>query len=314
MNISICITVLNEEYSISKLLDSLLVQSKKASEIIIVDGGSIDKTVEIIKHYQKKYSLIKLVVNKSTRAEARNIAVDLAKSEIVAMTDAGCITDLDWLKNITTPFETGKVDVVAGFYTMTGKTKLQKAMSVYMGVTPKRFNQKFLPSTRSIAFTKKIWEEVGGFPEKAEGTAEDTLFNLKLVQNKAKISRMKNATVEWGMPETISDFYLKIKNYAKGDAKSNNWIFPGKGIMSHNIKVLSVFVRYLLALTLFLFSLFGNLSFAYLLICILTYLVWAFRKVYLEFNDRKVALWGTVAQIVSDFAVMEGFLLGIFGK
>ncbi len=313
MNTSICITVLNEEYSISKLLDSLLVQSKKSSEIIIVDGGSIDKTVEIIKHYQKKYSLIKLVVNKSTRAEARNIAVDFAKSEIVAMTDAGCITDLDWLKNITTPFETGKVDVVAGFYTMTGKTKLQKAMSVYMGVTPKRFNQKFLPSTRSIAFTKKIWEEVGGFPEKAEGTAEDTLFNLKLVQNKAKISRMKNATVEWGMPETISDFYLKIKNYAKGDAKSNNWIFPGKGIMSHNIKAISIFLRYILAFVFIVICLFNTSLFVYWIMGLFIYLFWAFRKVYLEFSDWKLALYSPVLQIVSDFAVMRGFLSGIIG-
>ena len=166
MNISICITVLNEEESIGKLLDSLLVQSKKASEIAIVDGGSSDKTVEIIRHYQKKHSFIRLIIEKSSRARARNIAVDFAKSEVIAMTDAGCIADSDWLKNITTPFETGKVDVVAGFYKMVGKTNFQKAESVFMGVTPRKFNHKFLSSTRSIAFTKKIWDEVGGFPEK----------------------------------------------------------------------------------------------------------------------------------------------------
>ena len=52
MNISICITTFNEEGSVGALLDSLLDQSLKADEIIVVDGGSTDKTLEIINHYQ----------------------------------------------------------------------------------------------------------------------------------------------------------------------------------------------------------------------------------------------------------------------
>lgn len=313
MNISICITVLNEEESISKLLDSLLLQSKKASEIVMVDGGSKDKTVEIIRHYQKKYPFIKLVVEKSSRAKARNITCEIAKSEIIAMTDAGCVADRDWLKNITKPFETDRVDVVAGFYHMQGSEPCQKAMSVFMGVTPRKFDHKFLPSTRSIAFTKKIWEEVGGFPENVAGTAEDTLFNKKLIDNGAKFSRMKNATVEWGMPITILNFQLSIFNYTKGDAKSRNWIFPGKGSMSHNIKVLSVFARYLFALASLLYILlFNHPMLVYWAICLFAYLAWAFRKVYLEFGDWKVSLWGPVLQIISDISVMTGFISGYF--
>jgi len=314
MKISLCVTVLNEEESIGKLLDSLLLQSKKANEIIIVDGGSTDRTVEMIRHYQKKHSFIKLIVEKSSRSKARNLAVDLAKSEIIAMTDAGCSALPDWLENLVKPFTTGKIDVVAGFYKMVGTTNFQKAESVFMGVTPRKFNHSFLPSTRSIAFTKDIWERVGGFPENAEGTAEDTIFNLKLIKNGARISRMKNAVVEWGIPASLFDFYLKIMNYAKGDAKSKNLIFPGKGLMSHNIKALSIYPRYILFILLLIFSLKSHILLAYLIIIFFAYLLWAYRKVYLEFGDWKVALWGPVLQIVSDFAVMKGFLSGIFVK
>lgn len=314
MNTSICITVLNEEKTISKLLDSLLNQSKKASEIVIVDGGSTDRTVEIIRHYQKKHSFIKLMVEKSSRAKARNMAVDIAGNEIIAMTDAGCIADKNWLKNITHPFTyTHGVHVVAGFYRMTGSNPVSKAMSVFMGITSGKFNYDFLPSTRSIAFTKKIWEEVGGFPEKTSGTAEDTMFNYKLIKSGVRISRVKDALVEWGMPETIADFRLKLMNYAKGDIESGKWIFPGKGIMSHNIKVLLVFARYLVFLLLFLSGFVLHWLFAYLLALISIYLFWSFRKVYMEFDDWKTAVWGPVLQINSDFAVMKGFILGFLG-
>lgn len=209
MNISICITVLNEEGTIGPLLDSLINQSKKPSEIVIVDGGLKDKTVEITRHYQQKDGRIKLLVEKCSRAKGRNLGVEIAKGDVIAMTDAGCIADKNWLKNLTAPFATSRVDVSAGFYKMMGDSAFQKAESVYLGVRPSGFNYNFLPSTRSIAFTKKIWEEVGGFPEDLEGAAEDTVFNYKLIKAKAKFSRVKDAIVEWGMPANLKDFFLE---------------------------------------------------------------------------------------------------------
>ena len=324
MNISICIITLNEEGTIASLLDSLLNQSKKAKEIIIVDGGSTDKTIEIIRHYpacisyaesiagrQKKGTVIRLLVEKSSRAKGRNLGVEIAKGEIIATTDAGCIVDKNWLKNLTAPFATGRVDVAAGFYKMTGDSPLQKAESVYLGTTPRHFNKSFLPSSRSLAFTKKIWEELGGFPENIEGTVEDTMFNNKLIKASAKISRVKDAIVEWGMPESLNEFFWKVFGYAKGDALTKIWIFPGKGLTSHNIKSLLMILRYLLGLIILVFSIKYHLLLPALIILFMLYLLWAFRKVFLEFGDYRVALWGPVVQITSDMAVIGGFVSGI---
>lgn len=311
---SVVITVLNEGDTIGALLDSLLAQTKKPEQIIIVDGGSNDSTVEIIRHYQKHYNRIKLLVEKSSRAKGRNLGCEIAKSEIIAMTDAGCIADKNWLKNITSPFEKTKVDVVAGYYHMSGGTPVECAMMKFMGVMPNSYDVNFLPSTRSMAFKKDIWEKVGGFPERLTGAAEDTVFNFKLIKNDAKLSRMKNAIVEWGMPTTISNFQFKIYNYAKGDAKSKIWIFPKKGFASHNIHSLYILLRYLLFLSLAIITFHYHLSLLYCLIVALLYIFWAFRKINMEFRSWKVAVWGPVLQIVSDFAVMRGFIDGILGK
>src|SRR3972149_7809621 len=138
MKASVCITVFNEEGTIGPLLESLLVQSKKPDEVVIVDGGSRDKTVDIIRHFEKKDRRIKVLVQKCSRAQGRNIGVEIAKNDIIAVTDAGCIAQKDWLKKITEPLVNSEIDMVAGFYKMTGETPFQKAVSVFLGVTSRR--------------------------------------------------------------------------------------------------------------------------------------------------------------------------------
>lgn len=314
MNISICITTFNEEKSIGKLLDSLFNQNLKPHEIVIVDGGSTDKTVEIIRHYQKKDKRIKLLIEQCSRAKGRNLGIEISKNEIIATTDAGCIVKPNWLKNLTEPFANEEIGVAAGFYQMTGEDSFQKAASIFLGVMPSNFDVNFLPSTRSLAFRKTIWERVGGFPESLEDTAEDTVFNYKLIKNNVKIARVKNAIVEWGIPANLNEFYLKIKSYSKGDAKSKIWNFPGKGLMSHNIKSLLIILRYMLGVLFLAISLKFDYLFPILIILFLIYLIWAFRKVFLELREVKVAVWGPVLQITSDFGVMAGFLSVILGR
>lgn len=309
MNTSVCITVLNEESSIGPLLDSLFVGSKKPDEVIVVDGGSEDGTLEVIKHYSKHYGKIKFLKENCSRSEGRNIGVEVARNKIIVMTDAGCRVKKNWLKNITAPFE-NEIDVCAGFYSMTGKTRLQKAASVFLGVQPGDFDAEFLPSTRSIAFTKDIWEKAGGFPEKLNGAAEDTIFNLRLVKIGAKIARVKNALVEWGMPGELGEFFWKIYGYAKGDAKSKVWLFPGKGLMSHNIKAVSVLLRYVFALLILILAIKYSLL-PFFLIFFLGYVFWSFRKVFIIFREIGIALYGPILQIVSDLGVITGFLSGI---
>ena len=348
MKISIVITVLNEEKTIGGLLDSLLRQSKKADEIIVVDGGSSDRTVQIIKHYQKKDRTIKLLLEKGNIAHGRNCGIEVAGNDIIATTDAGCVPHKDWLERVTEPFLThlggdpaaagppseeyhhaatswesadtrqeSPVDLVAGFYDMPAKTPMQKAISIYLGIHPKRYDpETFLPSTRSMAFKKQLWEEVGGFDEKLDKTGEDTAFVYNIVKTGARIVQVGEARVDWKELENIT-FKTAVKkffDYAKGDAQSKIWRHPTKKLMSHNIKVILIFIRYLACIILLVFSVSNPVLLVLLVILAILYVLWPVWKWRDVIYDFRTKLWLPVIQISSDFAVMAGFISGIVAK
>lgn len=289
MKISLCITVFNEEKSIDKLIKSILSQTKVPDEVIIVDAGSEDNTVEIIKQYPR----IKLYISKKASiAKGRNLAVKKAKFPIIAMTDAGCICHNNWLKKITRPFDNRKTDVAAGFYKMTGNSKFQKALKPYLGVVPSKFNEyKFLPLARSIAFKKSAWKKMGGFCEKFDRAGEDYDFSNKIIKNNLNIVREKEALVDWEVPDGIFPALKKFFYYSRGDAQSKNLL------SSHNIHTYSIFARYFLLLLILAIN---PLVF---LITLFAYLFWAYWK---------AGLWGTIIQIGSDIVIMVGFVDGIW--
>ena len=287
MKISTCITVKNEEGWIGALLDSLLTQSRKADEIVIVDGCSTDKTTEIIKHYQKKDKNIKLLIEPGGIAHGRNTAIEIAKYPIITQIDAGCVAKPDWLQKITEPLKYDTVGVSAGFYVISAGSSLQKAMALYLGVHPRRFDAvNFLPSARSVAFKKDVWEKVGGYDEKLDKGGEDTKFFVSCVKNEIRIARV-------------------------GDAKTKIWIYPIPGVMSHNIKIFYIFIRYLMGISLLIYS-FTNPPFfwplAGLFVLYIFWSVWKFRDIV---NSWKVRVWIPIIQIISDIAVMMGFASGL---
>lgn len=314
MKVSVCITVFNEEKSIARLLDSLLKQTSKPNEIVIVDGGSKDKTVDIIRHYQKKDKRIKLLIEPGSIARGRNVSIDIARYPVIASTDAGCIAKSDWLEKITEPFKYETVGVVAGFYDMPAKNPMQEAINTFVGVTPACFDPtSFMPSTRSVAFRKNVWEKIGGFSEKLGGTGEDTLFFHNVEKQGVKIVRVKEARVEWRELASyiLKDALNKMYYYAKGDAQTKIWYHSTKQFASHNIKITLIFARYILGLGMVFLAFSTPLLWLILAFGLFFYISWAFRKVYDQTNNFTAGLWGIIVQFGSDLAVMAGFLNGI---
>ncbi len=312
MKISFITTIYNEEKTIEDLLLSLLNQSKLPDEIIIVDGGSTDNTLAVISILlsqltdQISNQHVKILTMKGNISTGRNYAVKNASNKIIVCSDAGCILDKNFIKNITKSFRNETVDVVAGYYKGLSKTVFQKCLVPYVLVMPDKVNpDTFLPSARSLAFTKNIWEKAGGFPE-AYTYSEDYIFARKLKSLGANIVFAEDAVVAWIPRKTYSEAFTMFYHFAFNDAKARI-IRP---------KVVLIFVRYAIWILLLILSITSGLSlFLFVLVLLISvYLFWAVGKNYKYVKQWEAFYILPLLQFVSDAAVLKGTLMGLVGK
>ena len=109
--ISVIIPVYNSSEYITQTIESVLRQSHKPDEIIVVDNNSTDGTIEII----KQYPLTLLQENEvQSSYAARNKGIEHSRSEIIAFIDADCIATDNWLKEGVTALQPESADLAGG--------------------------------------------------------------------------------------------------------------------------------------------------------------------------------------------------------
>lgn len=119
MKFSVLVPVYNVEKYIAECLDSLLVQTFKDYEIILVDDGSTDCSGKICDAYKAQYPDHFTVIHNENRGVmlSRRCAIQHAKGEIFVFVDSDDYVDAHLLERINAVFESGSPDmVIYGFY------------------------------------------------------------------------------------------------------------------------------------------------------------------------------------------------------
>jgi glycosyltransferase involved in cell wall biosynthesis len=223
MKVSVVATVRNEETTVDDLIRSLLAQTRTPDEIVLSDGGSTDRTVRRIHHWIESGAPIRLVeASGANIAVGRNRAIAAAVGDVIACTDAGTQLDPQWLRHLIAPFSSG-ADVVMGFFVAAPQTIFERALAAATlpdvdEVKPERF----IPSSRSIAYTRQAWERVRGYPEWLD-YCEDVVFDLALRREGFQFTWAPNAVVYYRPRASVRAFFRQYFLYARGDGKANLW-------------------------------------------------------------------------------------------
>lgn len=92
--LSVIVPVYNVEDYLSKCIDSLIVQTLKDIEIILVNDGSIDKSGDICDKYRLKDNRIKVIHKENGGlSDARNVGIDIARGKYISFIDSD-----DWIE------------------------------------------------------------------------------------------------------------------------------------------------------------------------------------------------------------------------
>ncbi len=225
IKVTLITTVLNEADSIDEFILSLNSQIEKPDEVIIVDGGSTDGTVDVIKKNISKGIDLHLIVDETCSkkfsrgpiAKGRNTAIRHARHEYILVTDAGCTLSEGWVKEMKKTFIEHDCDVVSGWYKAKQGNRFQSYIAdIFCPDVSKVDTKRFLPSSRSVAFKKAIWESVNGYPENSY-TAEDTVFSQKILKKAEKVCFNERAIVAWNLPKDMRELRVKLLNYGIGE-------------------------------------------------------------------------------------------------
>jgi cellulose synthase/poly-beta-1,6-N-acetylglucosamine synthase-like glycosyltransferase len=243
-------------------------------------------------------------------SQGRNAAIAVASGEIIASTDAGVRLSPNWLEKLVSPFREG-VHVVSGFFAPDPQSVFETAMSatvlpVLADVKP----EKFLPSSRSVAFRKAAWEQVGGYPEWLD-YCEDLVFDFKL-RERGPFAFAPRALAYFRPRTSLAAFFQQYYRYARGDGKADLWR------VRHAVR----YSTYLIALPAIFLLVFWRTPLWWLLLLVGGAIMfqtpyrrlWPMIKSYGFADKVKAILWVPIIRVTGDVAKMIGYPVGVLWR
>jgi cellulose synthase/poly-beta-1,6-N-acetylglucosamine synthase-like glycosyltransferase len=238
--ISVIIAARNEEENIVHCLDSLSSQSypKDLFEVLVVDDHSTDKTAEMVLQYRA--GNIKLISLKDhVAAEALNsfkkkaieIAIQQSTGELIVTTDADCYAPENWLQTLAAFYEEYQpVFIAAPVAINCGMSFIEMFQALdfmaLQGITGAAVHKKIhsMCNGANLAYTKKAFEEVGGFTGiDSIASGDDMLLMHKIYKRypgKTLFLKSKEVIVQTAAVKTIGEFFNQRIRWA---SKTGNY-------------------------------------------------------------------------------------------
>jgi glycosyltransferase involved in cell wall biosynthesis len=221
-NVSIIIPVKNGEQNIENCLNAIFKQTIDPLEVIIVDGYSTDRTIEIV----KKFPIKIFYENYGTVGGARRVGVENAMGTYVAFTDSDCIPKLDWLENLIKEFNEDIVGVGGSTINVGNgiwKKSIALALDSFLGsansVQDRTFKHK--KQVKSISGCNCSYRRcdllgVGNFNQNLAFN-EDTELNKRLLEI-GKILYTPNSIIYHHQDRGLREFFKRIFLFGQGRA------------------------------------------------------------------------------------------------
>jgi len=218
MKVSLIATVLNAADHVPAFIESVRAQTRPPDEIVVVDGGSTDGTVE---HLRAATDIVTLVEPGANIPRGRNVAIAHATHDVIAVADADCVYDPVWLERLLAPMQNGAAVAMGWYEPIMGSSWLDACTSsIGIGASVEEIDEgTFLPSARSVAFRRDAIEMIGGFPEWLP-IGEDRWVGLRWRERGIEMRFVADAIARWRPRPTLAQTWNQYFRYARGDAQA----------------------------------------------------------------------------------------------
>ena len=197
--ISIILPTFNRANTLINAIDSILNQSFKSLEIVIIDDASTDDTQKIIQEYQKKDPRIILLKNKKNYgcSKSRNIGLSNAKGEVIGfMDDDDHYSDTETLKCLYYQMEAESNDLVIADYKINGRIRYMKRFGTNFKYNIVRGPGPFLQCIlirKKIIINRELSFDIKATP------SEDWDFFISLSKLNIKVAYCSCNSFQWNL-------------------------------------------------------------------------------------------------------------------
>ncbi|MFL6334935.1 MAG: glycosyltransferase [Pyrinomonadaceae bacterium] len=234
LQISLVIPVFNEEESLARLVSSVRAQTRQPDEVILVDGGSTDRTVELARELAAGDESFRIVeAGRASPGRGRNVGAGAARYPWLAFTDAGIGLDPEWLERLAEKvLEEPGTEVVYGNFDPVTRTFFERCAAIAY-VAPKTAHGAEAALTRgrfiaSSLMRREVWRRAGGFPDMR--AAEDLIFMERVEAEGARTRWAPRANVRWQLQPNLARTYRRFSLYSKHNVWAGRQRFWHYGI------------------------------------------------------------------------------------
>ena len=215
VDISVIVPVHNGEKDILECLEAIKRSRGCSFEIIVVNDGSTDRTVEIVKRMGCHVITLE---EKSGPAIARNHAISACRGDLLVFIDCDVMIAEDSLKKFKMQFEQN--NFVAAFGSYDQNPKAGNLVSMYKNLMHHFFHQRSASESQTFwsgcgAIRKNVFEEMGGFNEQyARPSIEDIELGMRLKKAGYRIGSLPKIQVQhtkrWSLKTLVyTDIFLR---------------------------------------------------------------------------------------------------------
>ena len=220
--ITVLLPVLNEDARIKTCLMGIISNDypQNKLEIIVIDGGSTDKTIDLVNAMAREFPIQLLHNPRAQRAVSLNMGIRAAHGDVILRMDARSQCPSDYIRKLVlTLLQTGAANV-GGHSIPVGEGVTQKAVSIAMshpfGIGNARFRLGGSGEVDTVymgCFRRDIFDKVGLFDEISPIISEDSELNYRIRKAGEKIYLNDDIRVFYEPRSRLSDLFRLYFRY-----------------------------------------------------------------------------------------------------
>lgn len=216
---TIIVPIYNAEVTLKRCIDSILIQTYKDFELILVDDGSKDKSSEICDEYKAKDARVKVIHKQNGGvSSARNAGILVARGEYLVFVDADDYIDSDYLKN----FSQSSADIIACGYRIFGKDQKQdvpEEQTIFKGINAQNYltyniDKSYFRAPWAKAFKRVLFSDYNIRFNCKIRFGEDTELNFRIIKYAQSLETLSYVGYYYYYGDPFLKWTLRPKEYA----------------------------------------------------------------------------------------------------